>query len=146
MTSSKQQFINPGRAKRTTPPADSTPAELVERVRHTARTALEELKGVDIVEIDVRGKTSMTDWLLIASGTSTRHVKALADDVVRAAKNAGIGVIGVEGEGDAEWVLVDLGDVVVHIMLPRTREFYGLERLWTVGDGEDADADAPRTN
>lgn len=142
MTRSKQQFITPGSTKQTTAPANSSPAELVERVRHTARTALEELKGVDIVEIDVRGKTSMTDWLLIASGTSTRHVKALADDVARAAKNAGIGVMGVEGDDDAEWVLVDLADVVVHIMLPRMREFYGLERLWTVGDGDDADAPA----
>lgn len=142
MTSSKQQFINPANVDRTKPSANSSPAELVERVRQTARAALEGLKGVDIVEVDVRGKTSMTDWLLIASGTSTRHVKALADDVARAAKNAGIGVVGVEGEGDAEWVLVDLADVVVHIFLPRTREFYGLERLWTVGDGDD-DAHTP---
>lgn len=140
MTSSKQLFINPADAVQPVPGADPGPsAGLVDRVRHTAKDAIEQLKGVDIVEIDVRGKTSMTDWLLIASGTSTRHVKALADEVARAAKTAGIPVIGVEGEGDAEWVLVDLADVVVHIMLPRAREFYGLERLWTVGD----DAAAP---
>jgi len=96
--------------------------------------ALEELKAKDIREIDVRGKTSIADLLVIASGTSARHVKSIADEVVRFAKKAGVMPIGVEGEQEAEWVLVDLGDVIVHVMLPRIREFYGLERLWTVGD------------
>ncbi|MEI7037326.1 ribosome silencing factor [Fulvimonas yonginensis] len=98
--------------------------------------ALEELKAKDIREIDVRGKTSVTDLLVIASGTSARHVKSIADEVVKFAKKAGVMPLGVEGEQEAEWVLVDLGDVVVHVMLPRIREFYGLERLWTVGDRE----------
>ncbi|WP_294067709.1 ribosome silencing factor [Silanimonas sp.] len=96
--------------------------------------ALEEIKAKDLVEIDVRGKTSICDYLLIASGTSTRHVKSLADEVVKASKQAGYLPLGVEGEREAEWVLVDLGDVVVHVMLPRIREYYALERLWTVGD------------
>ena len=96
--------------------------------------ALEDLKAKDVKEIDVRGKTSITDLLVVASGTSTRHVKSIADEVVRFAKRAGVLPIGVEGEREAEWVLVDLGDIVVHVMLPRVREFYGLERLWTVGD------------
>ncbi|GIX37737.1 MAG: ribosomal silencing factor RsfS [Silanimonas sp.] len=96
--------------------------------------ALEEIKAKDLVEIDVRGKTSVCDYLVIASGTSTRHVKSLADEVVKASKQAGFQPLGVEGEREAEWVLVDLGDVVVHVMLPRVREFYALERLWTVGD------------
>jgi ribosome-associated protein len=96
--------------------------------------AVEELKAKDIVEIDVRGKTSVTDYLVIASGTSTRHVKSIADEVVRNAKKLDVQPLGVEGEREAEWVLVDLGDVVVHVMLPRVREFYALERLWTVGD------------
>ena len=77
------------------------------------------------------------DYLLkqvLASGTSTRHVKSLADEVVRFAKKAGMFPLGVEGQREAEWVLVDLGDIIVHVMLPRIREFYGLERLWTVGD------------
>jgi ribosome silencing factor RsfS/YbeB/iojap len=97
-------------------------------------TALDELKAKDVHEIDVRGKTSIADILVIASGTSTRHVKSLADEVVRFAKKAGMFPLGVEGQREAEWVLVDLGDIIVHVMLPRIREFYGLERLWTVGD------------
>lgn len=96
--------------------------------------ALEELKAKDIREIDVRGKTSIADLLVIASGTSARHVKSIADEVGKFAKKAGVMPLGVEGEGEGEWVLVDLGDVIVHVMLPRIREFYGLERLWTVGD------------
>lgn len=98
--------------------------------------AIEDLKARETTEIDVRGKTSITDLIVITSGTSTRHVRSIADEVVRAAKKAGLPPIGVEGEREAEWVLVDLGDIVVHVMLPRTREFYGLERLWTVGDDE----------
>jgi ribosome-associated protein len=96
--------------------------------------ALEELKAHDVKEIDVRGRTSIADLLIIASGTSSRHVKSIADEVVKFAKQAGMLPLGVEGEAEAEWVLVDLGDIIVHVMLPRVREFYGLERLWTVGD------------
>ena len=96
--------------------------------------AVGNLKANDVVEIDVRGKTSVCDFLVIASGTSTRHVKSIADEVVREAKKLDCQPLGVEGEREAEWVLVDLGDVVVHVMLPRVREFYALERLWTVGD------------
>ncbi|TXI48691.1 MAG: ribosome silencing factor [Lysobacter sp.] len=96
--------------------------------------AVENLKAKDVVEIDVRGKTSVCDYLVIASGTSTRHVKSIADEVVKAIKDLGVMPLGVEGEREAEWVLADLGDVVVHVMLPRVREFYALERLWTVGD------------
>jgi ribosome-associated protein len=103
--------------------------------------ALEDLKAKDIREIDVRGKTSIADLLVIASGTSARHVKSIADEVTRFAKKAGVMPLGVEGETEGEWVLVDLGDVIVHVMLPRIREFYGLERLWTVGDhGHESDA------
>ena len=103
-------------------------------LRKSVLDALEELKAKDIREIDVRGKTSIADLLVIASGTSARHVKSIADEVTRFAKKAGVVPLGVEGEVEGEWVLVDLGDVIVHVMLPRIREFYGLERLWTVGD------------
>ena len=106
------------------------------RLHRTVTTALEDLKARETREIDVRGKTSVTDLIVITSGTSTRHVRSIADEVVRAAKKAGLPPIGVEVDREAEWVLVDLGDIVVHVMLPRTREFYGLERLWTVGDDE----------
>ncbi len=103
-------------------------------LRKSVIDALEDLKAKDIREIDVRGKTSIADLLVIASGTSARHVKSIADEVVRFAKKAGVMPLGVEGEQEAEWVLVDLGDVIVHVMLPRIREFYGLERLWSVSD------------
>jgi ribosome-associated protein len=112
-------------------------------LRKSVIDALDELKAKDVREIDVRGKTSIADLLVIASGTSARHVKSIADEVVKFAKKAGVMPLGVEGEQEAEWVLVDLGDVIVHVMLPRIREFYGLERLWTVGD-RDLEGDAAR--
>lgn len=110
------------------------PPPLPEILLKQVHASLEDIKARDTVEIDVRGKTSITDYMVIASGTSTRHVKSIADEVVRHAKQCGVMPLGVEGEREAEWVLVDLGDVVVHVMLPRVREFYALERLWTVGD------------
>lgn len=114
-------------------------------LRKSVIDALDELKAKDVREIDVRGKTSIADLLVIASGTSARHVKSIADEVTKFAKKAGVMPLGVEGETEGEWVLVDLGDVIVHVMLPRIREFYGLERLWTVGDeGHDLDAEAAR--
>ncbi|WP_455234616.1 ribosome silencing factor [Thiogranum longum] len=101
-----------------------------EELKQIVVTALEELKGNDIAEFDVRDMTSITDFMIIASGTSNRHVKSLADAVVMACKKAGSAPLGVEGEREGEWVLVDLGDVVVHVMQPRIREFYALEKLW----------------
>ncbi len=110
------------------------PPPSVESLLKTVHAAVEELKAKDVTRIDVRGKSSVCDYMVIASGTSTRHVKSIADEVVRFAKKLNVMPLGVEGEREAEWVLVDLGDVVVHVMLPRVREFYALERLWTVGD------------
>ena len=110
------------------------PAPSPEALLKQVHAALEEMKAKDAVEIDVRGKTSIADYLVVVSGTSTRHVKSVADEVVKFAKKCGVMPLGVEGEREAEWVLVDLGDVIVHVMLPRVREFYALERLWTVGD------------
>ncbi len=107
-------------------------ADPVEVLRKQVIAALEGLKAKDVREIDVRGKTSIADIIVIASGTSTRHVKSLADEVVKFVKKAGMMPLGVEGQREAEWVLVDLGDIIVHVMLPRIREFYGLERMWTV--------------
>ena len=97
-----------------------------------AQDALSEKKGANIATLDVRRMTTVTDFMVIAEGTSSRHVKSLAQSVIEAAKHAGVKPLGVEGEGAAEWILVDLGDVVAHIMLPQTRAFYQLERLWSL--------------
>jgi ribosome-associated protein len=96
--------------------------------------ALEELKAVNPVTLDVTGLTDVMDFLVIASGTSNRHVKSLADNVCMQAKKNGIRPLGVEGESTGDWVLVDFGDVVVHVMLPAVRDFYDLERLWASPD------------
>ena len=112
-------------------PSPPPSAEVLLAVIHAA---VDSLKAKDVTEINVRGRTSVCDYMVIVSGTSTRHVKSIADEVVRQAKQLDCQPLGVEGEREAEWVLVDLGDVVVHVMLPRVREFYALERLWTVGD------------
>ncbi|WP_317931283.1 ribosome silencing factor [Halioxenophilus sp. WMMB6] len=98
--------------------------------------ALEDLKAKDIVEIDVANLTEIMDKLVIASGTSSRHVKSLAQNVASEAKAAGFMPLGMEGETQGEWVLVDFGDIVVHVMTPATRSFYDLEKLWS---------EAPRT-
>jgi ribosome-associated protein len=118
-------------------PAEHDPGD---RLLEIVTAALEDLKAVDIRVIDVRGQTSITDRMVIASGTSTRHVKALADSVAVQAKRHGFPALGVEGEQAAEWVLIDLGDVVVHVMLPETRNFYALEKLWSVGGSNTAGA------
>jgi len=94
--------------------------------------ALEDMKAVNIKVLDVRGLTDVADTMIVASGTSDRHVKAVAESVVVSAKAAGRRPMGTEGKQDGEWVLVDLQDVLVHVMLPRVREFYALEQLWEV--------------
>lgn len=98
--------------------------------------ALEDVKGQDIVTLDVGEITDMADTLIVASGNSNRQVKALADNVIDKAKKQGFRPIGVEGVDGAEWVLVDYGDIVVHVMLPATRAFYDLEKLWSVRPGD----------
>ena len=97
-----------------------------------AQQALEDLKAVDTVVLDVRELSSVMDWLIVTSGTSSRHIKSLADNVMMRAKEQGLRPLGVEGERVGEWVLVDFGDVVVHVMQPAARSFYDLERLWSV--------------
>jgi len=93
-------------------------------------SALEDLKAVNIRVLDVRGLTDVADTMIVASGTSDRHVRAIAENVTVTAKAAGRQPMGTEGKQDGEWVLVDLQDVLVHVMLPRVREFYALEQLW----------------
>ena len=102
--------------------------------------ALDDLKAVDVHVLDVRHLTTVTDTMVVASGRSDRHVRAIASAVVEQCKHAGFRPIGVEGERSGEWVLVDLADLVVHVMLPRVREFYNLEKLWDMpARAEDAE-------
>lgn len=96
-------------------------------------SALDDMKAVNVKVLDVRGLTDIADTLIVASGTSDRHVRSIADHVIEQAKRNGFRPLGTEGEREGEWVLVDLQDIVVHVMLPRVREFYGLERLWDAG-------------
>lgn len=96
--------------------------------------ALDDVKANDIVTLDVRNMTSVTDYMVVASGTSNRHVKALIEGVAEKARAAGHRPIGIEGEEGGEWVLLDLQDTLVHVMLPKVREFYNLEKLWSLGE------------
>lgn len=102
----------------------------LDRLKHLVLDALDDVKANDVEVLDVRELTEMTDVMIIASGTSNRHVKALANSVVSAVKAEGMLPVGVEGEDAGEWVLVDLGDMLIHIMLPDTRDFYAIEKLW----------------
>lgn len=100
------------------------------QIQDLAINALNDLKALDLVFFDVKKQTSITDIMVICSGTSTRHVKSLAENVVKQAKAQHLSYIKMEGEQEGEWVIVDLADVVVHVMLPAARELYRLEELW----------------
>ena len=103
-----------------------------DELKQLAIDALEDLKAEDILVLDVKGKTTMTDWIIVATGTSGRHVRSIANNVAVEAKKADAPLLGSEGEEDGEWILVDLGDVIVHVMQRQAREFYDLESLWSV--------------
>jgi ribosome-associated protein len=104
-----------------------------EEITKRALEALDDLKGKDMVTLDVREMTDIADYMVICTGTSNRHVKSLADNVALELKRQGCPAQGIEGiDHSAEWALVDFGDVIVHVMLPDTRDFYDLERLWSV--------------
>lgn len=103
----------------------------LEQLKDLVVEVLNDMKARDISVMDVRGKTSVTDYMIVACGTSDRHVKAIAETVAYQAKEAGQAPLGTEGVQEGEWALVDLNGVVVHLMLPKVRDFYSLERLWS---------------
>jgi ribosome-associated protein len=126
-----------------TRPRRSPEPERASPLQDLVTAALDDMKAINVKVLDVRGLTDIADVMIIASGNSDRHVKSIADRVVEKAKESGFRPLGKEGERDGEWVLVDLQDIIVHVMLPRVREFYGLERLWDNG-AETAAVEAPR--
>ncbi|MEJ2213246.1 MAG: ribosome silencing factor [Gammaproteobacteria bacterium] len=111
----------------------------VEQLKDIVINALEDMKAQDIKVLDVRGKTSITDLMIFASGTSDRHVKSIAETVAFKAKQAGEPPLGTEGALEGEWALVDLNGVVVHIMQPKVRDYYQLERLWSTEGNSSTD-------
>jgi ribosome-associated protein len=125
----KAATTKPAHSKATRAARTRTPPTL----QQVVLGALAELKAVDVRAMDVRGITDITDVMVVASGTSDRHVKSIADRVLQRCKEAGFRPFGLEGERDGEWVLLDLQDLVLHVMLPRVREFYALEKLWEGG-------------
>ena len=109
-------------------------AEYLETMKKAVIDAIEDIKGFDITVMDVRKLTNLTNYMIVASATSSRQAKAIADNVREKIKEKGYDIRGTEGEKDGEWVLVDLNDIVVHIMVPATRAYYNLEQLWTEGE------------
>jgi ribosome-associated protein len=107
----------------------------LEAMKKAVVDALEDIKALDITVLDVSKLTSITSCMIIASATSTRHAKSLAHNVQVKLRENGVTATGVEGEQEGEWVLVDLGDIVVHIMLQNTRDYYNLEQLWGAAEG-----------
>jgi|TARA_B100001142_G_scaffold8215_1_gene8092 ribosome-associated protein len=103
----------------------------VATIKKNVIEALEDIKGFDIIDLDVRKLTSITDYMIIASASSTRQTRALANNVHDKMKDLNVEIVGIEGEGEGDWVLVDIGDIIVHIMTPTTRAYFNLEELWT---------------
>ena len=103
----------------------------VATIKKNVIEALEDIKGFDIIDLDVRKLTSITDYMIIASANSTRQTRALANNVHDKMKDLNVEIVGIEGEGEGDWVLVDIGDIIVHIMTPTTRAYFNLEELWS---------------
>lgn len=115
-------------------PAGMSGMDSVSRALKMALASLEDSKAENIVSIDIQGKSSLADHMVIASGRSHRHVAAVADHLVKALKDEGFGNARIEGLPAADWVLIDSGDVIVHIFRPEVREFYNLEKMWQAPD------------
>ena len=107
-----------------------------EQLRDLVISSLEDFKAIDIHQVDVSGQSPLAETFVIASGSSNRHIKSMAENLILKAKAAGCPPLGVEGQRDADWVLVDLNDVIVHLMLPQARAFYNLEKLWAASDSQ----------
>lgn len=114
-----------------------------EQLKELVLNALEAFKAIDIQSIDVSDQNPLTELFVIASGNSTRHVKSMAENLVLKAKAAGCPPLGIEGGREADWVLVDLNDVIVHLMLPQARAFYNLEKLWQASSDQRNNARQP---
>jgi ribosome-associated protein len=104
-----------------------------DNLKQVVQDALEDAKARDVAWLDVTKQTDITDYMVVASGTSSRHVKSIVEQAIEGASKSGNKPVGVEGMEEGEWVLIDLVDIVVHVMLPKVREFYDLERLWSMG-------------
>jgi ribosome-associated protein len=121
-------IVKPARAVKPRAASPTKPAK--PSLKNVVVDALADMKALDVKLLDVRGLTDIADYMIIASGTSDRHVRSVAQRVVEKTKQAGFRPHGVEGQQDGDWVLIDLSEMIVHVMLPRVREFYGLEKLW----------------
>jgi ribosome-associated protein len=122
--------VVPARKKTSKPKTTSRAKAAPASLKTVVVDALADMKALEVKVLDVRGLTDIADWMVIASGTSDRHVRSVAQRVVERTKEAGFRPHGVEGQQDSDWVLIDLNEMIVHVMLPRVREFYGLEKLW----------------
>jgi ribosome-associated protein len=111
--------------------------ETVSRAIKTVLASLEDSKAENIVSIDIQGKSSLADYMVVASGRSHRHVAAVSDHLLKALKDAGLGQARVEGLAASDWVLIDAGDVIVHVFRPEIREFYNIEKMWQAPDLEE---------
>jgi ribosome-associated protein len=118
-------------------PAGISVNDAVSRAINTVLASLEDSKAENIVSIDIQGKSSLGDYMVVASGRSHRHVSAVADHLLKALKDAGLGTARVEGLAGADWVLIDSGDIIVHVFRPEVREFYNLEKMWQAPDLEE---------
>ncbi len=127
---SKAKAVAKAPSKRASATAEKAAAARTASLQAIVIKALDDMKALEVKVLDVRGLTDVADTMVIASGTSDRHVRSVAKNVVEKTKAAGFRPHGVEGQQDSDWVLIDLHDMIVHVMLPRTREFYGLEKLW----------------
>ncbi len=130
-TPSKQRDGRPVAHPKPAPKAKAAPKpKSAPSLKNVILDALDDMKALEVKFLDVRGLTDIADFMVIASGTSDRHVRSVAQRVVEKAKEAGFRPHGVEGQQDGDWVLIDLNEMIIHVMLPRVREFYGLEKLW----------------